>query len=212
MPEEQTVVPAATTQTQTATEQGTATDQTAAEETTLLGDKGEQTEQDKGSQETKPIVPEKYDFKLPEGVTLDEGLLGDVTPVFKELGISQEGAQKLADAYLKNLSKQSEAQSERTMSAYKEVVEGWKADTKKELGADADKSLSFAAKAINKFGNDKLREMMNETGVGNHPELVKFFIAVGKSVSEDSFVDPNRTSGGESSLYDHPTSQATLVK
>lgn len=204
MPEETPVATETTetTQTQPETTQGTAEEQTAAEETTLLGDKVKQ----------ESALPEKYEFKLPDGVSLDEGLLGDVTPVFKELGISQEGAQKLADAYVKNLAKQSEAQKQSTMTAYKQVVEDWKSETKKELGADADKSLSFAAKAINKFGSDKLREMMNETGVGNHVELVKFFIAVGKSISEDSFVEPNRTSTGDVSLYDHPTSKATLVK
>ena len=41
------------------------------------------------------LAPETYaDFTLPEGVELDTALLTDAAPLFKELGLTQEQAQK----------------------------------------------------------------------------------------------------------------------
>ncbi|MEI6907818.1 peptidase, partial [Klebsiella pneumoniae] len=38
------------------------------------------------------------------------------------------------------------------------------------------------------FGTPELKEYLNGTGLGNHPELVKAFIKVGKAMSEDGMV------------------------
>ena len=46
-----------------------------------------------------PTVPEKYDFKAPEGQSLDAALVERATPIFKELGLTQDAAQKLVDFY-----------------------------------------------------------------------------------------------------------------
>src|SRR5262245_60440079 len=52
-----------------------------------------------GNAQAKPGAPEKYEFKAPEGVTLDTGLVNDFTPLAKELGMSQDAAQKVVDLY-----------------------------------------------------------------------------------------------------------------
>ena len=188
------------------------TDQQAGtenDESTLLGKDEETTKEET----TKSTVPEKYEFKVPEGMELDVKLVDTFSPVFKELGLSNEQAQKLVDNYAPFIKAQAEAQKQAALDSYKEMVGEWKTETTKELGADAQKIIALAGKAINKFGTPALRELLNETGVGNHIELVKFFANVGKSISEDTFPDSSKKStGGDVSLYDHPTSRATLVK
>src|SRR5579863_3544340 len=53
----------------------------------------------KDKTEPKPsAAPDKYtDFKAPDGYTLDPATIEAATPIFKELGLSQDAAQKLVD-------------------------------------------------------------------------------------------------------------------
>lgn len=167
----------------------------AGEETTILGDAGKEEEtkdgdSEDGSEETSE-VPESYEFKLPEGMELDQSLSDQVTPIFKEIGLSQDQAQKLVDVYAPYVQTQVEAQNQATQDAYKETVNGWEKETKELLGSNFEKEVATTAKALDKFGTPELRALMNETGLGNHPEMVKAWSKVGKAISEDHFPDPN---------------------
>lgn len=144
------------------------------------------------------VVPEKYEFKVPEGMTIDAGLVEKVTPVFKEIGLSQEQAQKMVDAYAPYVKSQMESQQKALSDGYKKIVDDWKVETQKELGADSKAKLAIAAKAINRFGTPKLREVLNETGLGNHKEVVNLLIKVGTLLGEDHFVEPNKQGTGTS--------------
>jgi hypothetical protein len=160
------------------------TEQAPQEEETLLGETEKQPDDKK-----TVVVPEKYEFKAPEGMTIDEKALGEFTPVFKEIGLSQENAQKLVNAYAPYMKQMAEQASKEAVESYKTTVEGWKQETQKELGADAQQKMALAAKAINKLGTPALKEFLNETGFGNHKELVSFFVKVGSMLKEDSVVD-----------------------
>lgn len=138
----------------------------------------------------KGEVPEKYEVKLPEGKELDTETLDLFTPIFKELGLDNAGVQKLVDVYAPMLDKAAEKQRESSLNDFKEIVSGWKADTMKMLGSNAKEDLAACGRALNKFGNAELRVMLQETGVGNHPLMVKFMTAIGKTISEDTIVDP----------------------
>lgn len=135
----------------------------------------------------KSGAPEKYEFKVPEGVELDEALVGEFTPVAKELGLSQEGAQKLVDLY----SKQRTADVQKLHDAWAKTHEEWTADVKsdKEFGGAAlEANLAIAKKAINsEFGGKDLVEALNVTGAGNHPAIVRFFYKLGKAMANDKF-------------------------
>lgn len=134
----------------------------------------------------KDGAPEKYEFKLPEGAQADEALLSEFTPLAKELNLSQDQAQKLVDLYAKTQG-----------AAQKSVADHWdnlnkewqgKVSSDKEYGgADLDKNVAIAKKAIDAFGTPELKDALNLTGVGNHPEIVRFFYRVGKAISDDKF-------------------------
>lgn len=156
------------------------------EDDTILG-KGE--EEASGEGTTKVVVPEKYEFKLPEGVELDASAMEAVSPVFKELGISNDGAQKLVDVYMSQVTSLLEKQKEDAIKSFSDIKNEWKAETIKELGPESDKELAFAAKFINKFGGNELRSVLNDSGLGNNVHVVKAFIKAGKAFSSDSFPD-----------------------
>lgn len=152
--------------------------------------------------EAKSAAPEKYEFTLPEGVTLDEESFKVVEPVLRELNLTNEDAQKLIEKY----SEIQKIQSEAAEKAFNEQVEKWADDVKtdKELGGQAfEASRSAAMKAVGKFGSHELKSLLNQTGLGNHPEFVRFCVRVGKSLQEDNPITTGGTSGGaEKSIED----------
>lgn len=147
----------------------------------------------------KPAVaaPEKYEFKAAEGQELDAEAVKAFEPIAKELNLSNEQAQKLVDVYgskiMPHVMKQIDEQWSRQSEQWAEQV---RAD--KDLGSDA--SIGAAQKAMDKFGSPELKQYLTETGLGNHPELVRIFANIGKAMSEDGLVTGN--SGGAKSAAD----------
>lgn len=163
-------------------------------------DAGKGSEKDKPKEpdkkDEKPVVPEKYEFKAPEGVEqLDPQALAVFEPIAKELGLSQDQAQKLVDIYPQIQQQQAEAWSKQVTDWGDQV----KAD--KEIGGDKlTASVGQAQKALDQFGTPALRDYLESSGLGNHPELVRAFAKVGKMMSEDKIIVPNQ--GGQRSAAD----------
>ncbi|HCR1946484.1 TPA: peptidase [Enterobacter kobei] len=134
-------------------------------------------------------APEKYEFKAGEGQELDTAALEQFEPIARELNLSNEQAQKMVDLYgTKILPMVQQHQAE----TWQKTTEQWAADVKadKEIGGDKlTANLSAAQRALDQFGTPELKEYLEGTGLGNHPELVKAFIKIGKAMSEDGMVD-----------------------
>lgn len=156
------------------------------EEKPADGDKPEEEKPD--DKEQKPEgAPEKYEFKPAEGQELDTAALEQFEPIARELNLTNEQAQKLVDAYPKILAGVQQRQAE----AWQKQTEGWAETVKadKEIGGDKlTSNLSAAQRALAQFGTPELKEYLEGTGLGNHPELVKAFVKVGKAMSEDGVV------------------------
>lgn len=164
----------------TGTDSDAATDTGAADDNTDDGDiVGEET--DLSSQ----TPPDTYaDFVMPEGVELDSALLTEATPLFKELGLNQDQAQKLVDFQ----AKQAKASSESQVDAFNQLMNDWQEQSKndKEFGGDKfEENVGIARSAIDKFGTPELKQLLEEHGVGNHPEVIRFMVKVGKLTAED---------------------------
>ncbi|WP_426723833.1 peptidase [Enterobacter cloacae complex sp. 302F9] len=164
------------------------------------GTEGDNPQENKPADGDKPAVkpddkeqkaegaPEKYEFKAGEGVELDSEALKDFEPVARDLNLTNEQAQKLVDAYPKILAGVQQRQAE----AWQKQTEGWAETVKadKEIGGDKlTANLSAAQRALDQFGTPELKEYLNATGLGNHPDLVKTFVKIGKAMSEDGMVD-----------------------
>ena len=149
-------------------------------------------------------APETYgDFTAPEGVELASEAVEGFKSIAKELNLSQDAAQKLVDYHVKHSSEQAEKQA----TAFKEMSEGWAAASKadKEIGgAEFDKNVAAAGKAIKEFGTPELVSALNTSGLGNHPEVVRVFAKIGKTMTEDNVI-----SGKESSAP--PKSAAQII-
>lgn len=155
-----------------------------AEEPTLLG-------KEKAS-EVKTTAPEKYEVKLKD-MEVDSVLLESLTPVLKKHGVTNEALQELATVYAPHIQQLMQTQQQQALDFHKEQVDGWKADTLKNLGTTAKQDLALASRFIDRFGTAEVREILDATGLGNHPEVVKLFVNAGKAISEDAFVEPTQT-------------------
>ncbi|EPF4208106.1 peptidase [Enterobacter hormaechei] len=134
-------------------------------------------------------APEKYEFKPAEGQELDAAALEQFEPIARELNLTNEQAQKMVDLYGTKIMPMVQKQQ---AEAWQKQTEGWAETVKadKEIGGDKlTANLSAAQRALDQFGTPALKEYLNATGLGNHPDLVKTFVKIGKAMSEDGMVD-----------------------
>ncbi|HEE9834080.1 TPA: peptidase [Citrobacter freundii] len=193
----------------TETTQGAGEMQQQTQEQTQTQDNATGTDSDKGSETQKTEeelaadkakaekaekdqkqegAPEKYEFKPAEGQELDAAALEQFEPIARELNLTNEQAQKMVDLYGTKIMPMVQQQQ---VEAWQETTEQWAADVKadKEIGGDKlTGNLSAAQRALAQFGTPELKEYLEGTGLGNHPELVKAFVKIGKAMSEDGMV------------------------
>ena len=135
-------------------------------------------------------APEAYeDFKLPDGMEMDADVLGEFKTLAKELNIPQAKAQQLIDFQSQLATKQAEAYQ----AAVTKQAQDWAASIKSDPevgGENYDKSVASAIKVIQSFGDPALTELLNPSGLGNHPALFKFCHRISAAISEDKFVMP----------------------
>ena len=147
-----------------------------------------------------PAAPESYTFTAPEGHELDSATADAFAGVAKELGLTQDAAQKVVDKMAPHL-------AQRQAEQIKAVHEQWREQSTadKEFGGDKlAENLGLAKKAMDTFASPELKALMNQTGLGNHPEVIRMFVKAGKAISEDSFVagkDAPPASGDARRLY-----------
>ncbi|HKB58417.1 MAG TPA: hypothetical protein VKC56_00075 [Gallionellaceae bacterium] len=129
-------------------------------------------------------APEHYAFQPVEGVHFSDDVLGSFSEVARELDLSQDAAQHVLDRVAPAIARQQQAALQAVNAQWVSQV---KADH--EIGGDRlQQNLAIAKKARDAFGTDGLRTLLNESRIGNHPEMIRFFVRAGQAISEDSFV------------------------
>ena len=129
------------------------------------------------------------EITLPEGVTLDKEFAEDFKGVAKELKLNQAQAQRLVDLQTKF----TQNYSQKVDTNFKEQVATWKNESIAELGPNYKEKMPIVARAMNKYGSPEFRTLLNDTGLGNHKEVVKFFLGIGQRLTEDSMREPGQS-------------------
>lgn len=132
------------------------------------------------------VVKDDDKFNFPEGVKVNEEKVKSFIALAKELKLTKEQAQKLVDMDSKNIIDAD--------NAFTSMKEGWKADTLKELGENAEQKLGEAVLAFKQFGDDEFVKLMKDTGLENHPAVVRVFRNIGSKIATDKTV--SATSNG----------------
>jgi|688.fasta_scaffold273349_2 hypothetical protein len=139
-------------------------------------------------------APEKYEFKPPQGREFDTEVLNNFSEVAKELNLTQDAAQKLLD-------KMGPIVEQRQIQQIEQVRSQWADASRndKEFGGEKlPENLAVAKKALDQFGTPELRTLLNESGLGNHPDVIRFMYRAGKAISEDRYVGGDIGKGSKS--------------
>jgi len=151
-------------------------------------DSDESSAESETSESEKPEgAPDKYEFnsKVADAPDeLDPEVLTAFGEVAKDLDLPQEAAQKVLDKVAPVIqAKQAKA------------VEQARADWANESQSDEEfggeklaANLEIAKTSLKEFGTDALKSLLSESGLGNHPEIIRFMYRAGKAISEDGYV------------------------
>lgn len=138
-------------------------------------------------------VPEDgvYSFSMPEGVDLDKDLADEVSLIFKDKGFTQDEAQGMVDLYIEQ--RQKEMNAFMDMQANK--VKEWRAELEsdKEFGGENfNSNVNAVKKMLDTYGGQDVKDIksvLTESGLGNHPGIIKMLWRMSKATAEDSVPD-----------------------
>lgn len=151
-----------------------------------------------------PGVPERYELTMPEGWTLDEEGLAELTPIMQELKASNEQVQAVADLYIRRMS----AARERQIAAERETVKGWREELRNDPeigGAKYGENLASVKKMLVKYGSEEFFNYLDDSSLGNYPPFVKVMVKIAKELEDDKFVP------GGGAYSDDPASAAAKM-
>jgi hypothetical protein len=156
----------------------------------------------------RPDKWEDYQFPtegLPEGVAVTGDDANLIRSIAHKAGLHPRQA---AIVYREYLSFAANAQESAT-TKNTQTVEAGIEDLKMEYGAAYDERIGMAVKAVKQFGGEKeeLAALLNESGLGNHPTVVRTFARIGRLLAEDEIV--GKGSGATFSLT--PTEAQTEI-
>lgn len=168
------------------------TSETTDGKTTETGEASTEAGKAEGATEaTAATVPDKYELTVPDGFEgIDTDVLNEATPVLKELNLTNEQADKLtpiaAQLVKKTMERAESAITNRAIENRKQWAEAFDKDP--EIGgANKQATIDFAAKAFDHYGIKKgegVRQLLEESGLGNHPDLIRFVAGVGRDLAE----------------------------
>jgi len=132
-------------------------------------------------------APETYEFntKLSDDSSeLDPEIVTTFGEVAKELDLPQDAAQKVLD-------KVAPAMQARQAKLIEDTKIEWanQSQSDQEFGGEnLSANLEVAKQSLDAFGTDAFKSLLQESGLGNHPEVIRFMYRAGKAISEDSYV------------------------
>lgn len=134
--------------------------------------------------EEQPAAEVELKLELKDGVSEED--VSEVLEFAKENKLSQEAAQKILDSRSALQSKFANAQAQ----ALSNAIESWKTEVKNdpEIGGDNfQKSIELANLTISHYDKE-FKTVLDKTGLGNHPKVLRLLARIGKDLQDDSLV------------------------
>lgn len=131
-------------------------------------------------QDSKPTTDPDYKLQMPDGVELDQDLLTAAVPMLKEAGLSSDQASKLVPL----VTQVQERYQQTQLDDFARVKLEWGNETRNDPeigGKNLTESMRLAAVALNAGGTAgaEAREILNESGLGNHKVMVRLLRNLG---------------------------------
>lgn len=195
------------------------------------GDKGAGDDEDgsiAGNAGDKPAIvlagaPEAYDVKAPEGMPFDKEVFDAVAEDFKAMDLSNDAAQKVVDLYagkvLPMLKSRAEAGAEAAqLERAAQIRKTWADEARSDPeigGANFEQTVDACAQVWDRFGIKKgegVRQLLDESGLGNHPDILRFLSRVSKGTGEGQFVPSDGAGADNRPIWDRIYGQPEPAK
>ncbi len=133
----------------------------------------------------------EYELDIPEDMNFSDEERTRFNAVAKELKLDNGGASKLLEITKRNQQEQ--------MQAHNKLMDSWKDEILKDQhigGASFESTVAYAKAGLAKFDpENKLFNLLEQTGYGSNPHVIRFLASIGRSHAEDKVVlgSPSRT-------------------
>ncbi|MFH1090620.1 MAG: hypothetical protein V1742_03520 [Pseudomonadota bacterium] len=134
----------------------------------------------KAAQPVKPDGPDGYEVTVPEGLPVDQGLMDAFRVTAHQAGLSRDQAKALTDWW-----------NERAGASVKEAEQtraGWRKELEDEWGGRFDVRVEAARQALRKLAPVEFVNYLDQTGLGDHPAMVRMFHRISQAIGEDSLI------------------------
>ncbi len=146
------------------------------------GAKTDENPEGKKDEKAKGEPLDLSDMELPEGVTISKDMLAELGAVAGELGLTKENTAKL----LPLGQKMAQEMATRQNDAYNATRTEWRDQVAADKDIGGAENLAIASKALQTYGTPELRKLLNDTGLGDNPEIIRVFHKIGKTLQEDT--------------------------
>lgn len=135
-------------------------------------------------------VPESYEFLDGQGnaLDLDEQTKAGFTNAFKNIGLSQEQANKALNIYMADMKEVMENAQAENAQKQKEQIAQWRNEIANDPqlgGANLQQTKQNVSKVMQKFGSPELKDFLN-SGAGYNPTIIRLFNQIGEQLGNDS--------------------------
>lgn len=146
------------------------------------GDAAPNAAADRPAEQTDPTQDLSGSLPAPENTPFQPAQYEAFGQLANELKLSPEQVEKLlafhaqyATHYAQQLQEEKRGQ-----------VTAWANQTRAMYGANLAQEITFALRAADTFGGPELRALLEETGLGNHPVMIRTLSGIGRTISEDA--------------------------
>ncbi len=144
-----------------------------------------------GQERTDGDIP---DYRFPENFQVDQGNLSEFQAVADKHQLSPEAAQELLDLYVDKHGGEHRDAHELLI----QNVQRWEAETKADElvgGPEFERKLGVARTALDRFGDQGLRDYLDSSGIGSNPHVVRWMYRIGQFAADDRYIQPGSGAG-----------------
>ena len=117
---------------------------------------------------------------LPEGMQKNEPMEKFFRKSMHDAGLSQKQAGDMYKSYNELVTQSTDQNGKNTEATEK----AWDTEIRQEFGLAYTDQLEAAKAAVEEFGSDGLKDYLNDSRLGNHPEMIKFAAKIGSQLLE----------------------------
>ena len=142
-----------------------------------------------------PSIATAFELEVPKDGLLTKEYVDRFQKDAIAAGLSKDEAKDLLDTQYRAVKDFQDRNNTSVEQAKQQWKDASRADP--EIGGDNfNKTAELSRRVVEKFGNEAFRKLLNETGFGNYPEVLRFFSKVGAAFSEDQLRPGSASSGG----------------